>query len=147
MIVQIFSKLLLNLQIYADSINDCLIKSPESHKRFYFKRLSFQINCFLKSDFWTLSELAKLKEQGKFKELGLSNYSSWLTCEVVNIAKQNGFPVPTVYQGMYSGKVIMILLDFSRNTRPRLFGKLFVNVILIYIFINKISRINNQNKL
>jgi len=52
--------------------------------------------------FETMSELAKLKEEGKFKELGLSNYSSWLTCEVVNIAKQNGFPVPTVYQGMYS---------------------------------------------
>ena len=75
--------------------------------------------------FETLSELAKLKEQGKFKELGLSNYSSWLTCEVVNIAKQNGFPVPTVYQGMYSEKVIMILLDFSRNSWPRLFGKTF----------------------
>lgn len=62
--------------------------------------------------FETLSELAKLKEEGKFKELGLSNYSSWLTCEVVNIAKQNGFPVPTVYQGMYSEKVIMMLLYF-----------------------------------
>ena len=58
----------------------------------------------------TLSELAKLKEEGKFKELGLSNYSSWLTCEIVNLAKQHGFPVPTVYQGMYSGKVIQLII-------------------------------------
>lgn len=47
----------------------------------------------------TLEELAKLKQDGKFSELGLSNYSSWLTCEMVNVAKQYGFPIPTVYQG------------------------------------------------
>ena len=77
--------------------------------------------------FETMSELAKLKEEGKFKELGLSNYSSWLTCEVVNIAKQNGFPVPTVYQGMYSEKVIMKLLDLFAKFLATTFRDFFVN--------------------
>ena len=47
----------------------------------------------------TLEALAELKSEGKFAELGLSNYSSWLTCEVVNVASRLGFPVPSVYQG------------------------------------------------
>ena len=78
--------------------------------------------------FETMSELAKLKEEGKFKELGLSNYSSWLTCEVVNIAKQNGFPVPTVYRGMYSEKVIMKLLDLFAKFLATTFQSIFLSI-------------------
>lgn len=59
----------------------------------------------------TLEELAKLKQEGKFNELGLSNYSSWFTAEVVNVARKNGFPCPTVYQGMYSPLTRMIELE------------------------------------
>jgi len=50
----------------------------------------------------TLTEVNKMKEEGLFKELGLSNYSSWLVSEAVNICKANNFVMPTVYQGMYS---------------------------------------------
>lgn len=50
----------------------------------------------------TLSAMTELHKEGKFDELGLSNYSSWLVAEVVNICKHRGFVVPTVYQGMYS---------------------------------------------
>ena len=50
----------------------------------------------------TLKACDKLYKQGKFKELGLSNYSSWQVAEVVNLCKTNGWVSPTVYQGMYS---------------------------------------------
>jgi len=50
----------------------------------------------------TLTEVNKMKEEGLFNELGLSNYSAWLVSEAVNICKANNFVLPTVYQGMYS---------------------------------------------
>ena len=39
----------------------------------------------------TLSTMNKLHQEGKFKQLGLSNYSSWLVNEVVNICKVRNF--------------------------------------------------------
>jgi len=50
----------------------------------------------------TLKACDKLHKAGKFRELGLSNYSSWQVAEVVNLCKTNKWVVPTVYQGMYS---------------------------------------------
>jgi len=50
----------------------------------------------------TLQAVDQLHKEGKFKELGLSNYSSWLVNEVVNVCKHSGWCLPTVYQGMYS---------------------------------------------
>jgi len=50
----------------------------------------------------TLAEMDRLHKEGKFKQLGLSNYSSWLVNEVVNLCKNNNWVAPTVYQGMYS---------------------------------------------
>jgi len=50
----------------------------------------------------TLKVMDTLHKEGKFKQLGLSNYSSWLVSEVVNICKANNWVRPTVYQGMYS---------------------------------------------
>jgi len=50
----------------------------------------------------TLAEMDRLHREGKFKQLGLSNYSSWLVNEVVNLCNNNNWVKPTVYQGMYS---------------------------------------------
>merc|ERR1712042_382900 len=50
----------------------------------------------------TLGVMDKLHKEGKFNQLGLSNYSSWLVAEVVNLCKANNWIKPTVYQGMYS---------------------------------------------
>ena len=36
--------------------------------------------------------------QGKFVELGLSNYASWEVAEICTLCKKNGWIVPTVYQ-------------------------------------------------
>jgi aflatoxin B1 aldehyde reductase len=44
----------------------------------------------------------ELYKQGAFKRLGVSNFTAEQVEEVYNIAKENGYPLPTVYQGNYS---------------------------------------------
>ncbi|CAL8355588.1 unnamed protein product [Gadus morhua 'NCC'] len=50
----------------------------------------------------TLRACDQLHKEGKFKELGLSNYASWEVAEIVCICRHNNWLVPTVYQGMYN---------------------------------------------
>jgi aflatoxin B1 aldehyde reductase len=50
----------------------------------------------------TLAECDRLRQEGKFRELGLSNYPAWQAAEAVLICERNGWPRPTVYQGMYN---------------------------------------------
>ncbi|XP_026857837.2 aflatoxin B1 aldehyde reductase member 3 isoform X1 [Electrophorus electricus] len=50
----------------------------------------------------TLRACNELHKEGKFKELGLSNYASWEVAEAVCICKHNNWVLPTVYQGMYN---------------------------------------------
>lgn len=60
-----------------------------------------------------LETIAELKEQGKIKELGLSNYPSWQVVDVWYKCEKCGCPKPTVYQGMYNA--------LCRNVDPELF--------------------------
>lgn len=62
----------------------------------------------------TLKGCQKLYEEGKFKELGLSNYSSWQVSEIYNMCKNNGWVIPTVYQGMYN----VITRDVEKELFP-----------------------------
>ncbi|XP_036387513.1 aflatoxin B1 aldehyde reductase member 3 [Megalops cyprinoides] len=50
----------------------------------------------------TLQACNELHKEGKYKELGLSNYASWEVAEIHCICKHNGWVLPTVYQGMYN---------------------------------------------
>uniref|UniRef100_H2ZR43 NADP-dependent oxidoreductase domain-containing protein n=1 Tax=Ciona savignyi TaxID=51511 RepID=H2ZR43_CIOSA len=50
----------------------------------------------------TLETVNQLHIEGKFKEFGLSNYSSWQVAEICTICRKNSWIVPTVYQGMYN---------------------------------------------
>ncbi|KAJ6656867.1 hypothetical protein lerEdw1_003198 [Lerista edwardsae] len=50
----------------------------------------------------TLQACNQLHKEGKFKELGLSNYASWEVAEIWGICKANNWVRPTVYQGMYN---------------------------------------------
>jgi aflatoxin B1 aldehyde reductase len=61
----------------------------------------------------TLETCQKLYTEGKFKELGLSNYAAWEVVEAYYLCKQNGWVLPTVYQGMYNG--------LTRNIEDELF--------------------------
>jgi len=50
----------------------------------------------------TLTTVQAMYEEGKFRELGLSNFASWEVSEVFTICKENNWVLPTVYQGMYN---------------------------------------------
>jgi aflatoxin B1 aldehyde reductase len=60
----------------------------------------------------TLQACNELHKEGKFVELGLSNFAAWEVAEVVNIAKERGWVKPTVYQAMYNA--------ITRNIEPEL---------------------------
>ena len=49
-----------------------------------------------------LEAMADLHDQGKFKELGLSNFPAWMVAEVWHICDQHGWVKPTVYEGVYN---------------------------------------------
>ncbi|XP_044130947.1 aflatoxin B1 aldehyde reductase member 4-like [Bufo gargarizans] len=51
----------------------------------------------------TLAACQDLYLEGKFKELGLSNYTSWEVMKIYCICKERNWVLPTVYQGMYNG--------------------------------------------
>jgi aflatoxin B1 aldehyde reductase len=50
----------------------------------------------------TLEAVQRLFEQGKFRELGLSNYPAWQVAWIHQYNARKGFVLPTVYQGMYN---------------------------------------------
>ncbi|TAQ83341.1 hypothetical protein B7494_g8337 [Chlorociboria aeruginascens] len=50
----------------------------------------------------TLETVDKLHKQGKFVQLGLSNFTAFEVAEVVITCKYNNWVRPTIYQGMYN---------------------------------------------
>jgi len=63
-----------------------------------------------------LETCAKLHAEGKFKELGLSNFPAWMVVDIWHLCNERGWPVPSVYQGLYNG--------LSRNVESELFPAL-----------------------
>lgn len=49
-----------------------------------------------------LEGCAQLYDEGKFGELGLSNFPAWMVSEVYNICKMHGWMLPGVYEGLYN---------------------------------------------
>ncbi|KAG7478414.1 hypothetical protein MATL_G00080620 [Megalops atlanticus] len=73
----------------------------------------------------TLRACNELHKEGKFKELGLSNYASWEVAEIYCICKHNGWVLPTVYQGMYNATTRQVeseLLPCLRHYGIRFFA-------------------------
>ncbi|KAH8884359.1 aflatoxin B1 aldehyde reductase member 3 [Thozetella sp. PMI_491] len=50
----------------------------------------------------TLEAMDKMHKAGKFKQLGLSNFTAFEVAEIVMICKYNGWVLPTIYQGLYN---------------------------------------------
>lgn len=73
-----------------------------------------------------LEMCAELHEQGLFKELGLSNYPSWMVVDLWHLCESNGWPKPAIYQGMYNG--------LTRSAEPELFPALRKMGIRFYAF-------------
>ena len=49
-----------------------------------------------------LEAMADLHSQGKFKELGLSNFPAWMVADVWHICDRQGWVKPTVFEGIYN---------------------------------------------
>ena len=49
-----------------------------------------------------LSAVADLHDQGKYKELGLSNFPAWMVADVWHISDKHGWVKPTVFEGIYN---------------------------------------------
>ncbi|KAJ5901909.1 Aflatoxin B1 aldehyde reductase member 2 [Penicillium taxi] len=50
----------------------------------------------------TLEEVNKLHKEGKFIQLGLSNYTSFEVAEIATLCAERGWVRPTIYQAMYN---------------------------------------------
>lgn len=61
----------------------------------------------------TLEAVNKLHKQGKFAQLGLSNFTAFEVAEVVIMCKERGWVRPTIYQGMYNAisRFILAIID------------------------------------
>ena len=46
--------------------------------------------------------MAELHEQGKYRELGLSNFPAWMVADVWHICDRHGWVRPTVFEGVYN---------------------------------------------
>ncbi|RVX72196.1 hypothetical protein B0A52_04400 [Exophiala mesophila] len=64
----------------------------------------------------TLKEVNELFKEGKFVELGLSNFAAWEVAEIWNIANERGWVKPTIYQAMYNA----ITRDIEKELVPAL---------------------------
>lgn len=73
-----------------------------------------------------LEMCAELYEQGLFKELGLSNYPSWMVVDLWHHCERSGWPKPAIYQGMYNG--------LTRRAEKELFPALRKLGIRFYAF-------------
>lgn len=49
-----------------------------------------------------LEAMADLHDQGKYKELGLSNFPAWMVADVWHICDRHGWVKPTVFEGVYN---------------------------------------------
>lgn len=49
-----------------------------------------------------LEAMADLHDQGKFGELGLSNFPAWMVADVWHICDRHGWVKPTVFEGIYN---------------------------------------------
>lgn len=73
-----------------------------------------------------LETVKELHEQGKIKELGLSNYPAWQVIDIAYKCDKIGCPRPTVYQGMYNA--------LCRNVEPELFPAIRTLGMRFYAF-------------
>lgn len=49
-----------------------------------------------------LEAMADLHDQGKYKELGLSNFPAWMVTDVWHLCEKHGWVKPTVFEGVYN---------------------------------------------
>ena len=61
----------------------------------------------------TLEVLNEMHKEGKFVQLGLSNFTAFEVAEIVITCKERGWVRPTIYQGMYNAISWVCLILFT----------------------------------
>jgi len=74
----------------------------------------------------TLQAVAELHGEGKFSRFGLSNYAAWQVAEIAELCKREGWPAPSVYQGMYNA--------LTRDVERELFACLENYSMAFYVY-------------
>merc|ERR1712225_47329 len=69
----------------------------------------------------TLEAVNKLHKEGKFVQLGLSNFTAFEVAEVVMTCKYNNWVRPTIYQGMYNAITRSLVVCLVENTSQKTF--------------------------
>lgn len=68
----------------------------------------------------TLEAVNQLHKEGKFVQLGLSNFTAFEVAEIVTMCNERGWVRPTIYQGMYNAiskfSPPVVILPFGTNT-------------------------------
>lgn len=72
----------------------------------------------------TLEACNELHKEGKFIELGLSNYTAWEVAEIMVTCRKNDWVQPTVYQAMYNA----ISTPFRQNRRSLPLSHIYANM-------------------
>lgn len=67
----------------------------------------------------TLEEVDKIYREGKFEQLGLSNFAAWEVAEVVGICQRRSFVKPAIYQASRFCQTIFELQLTSLNDALR----------------------------
>jgi aflatoxin B1 aldehyde reductase len=61
----------------------------------------------------TLKAVNDLYKEGYFRRFAISNYMAWEVAQICEICKQNGYVMPSIYQGVYNA--------LHRSVEPELF--------------------------
>ena len=96
-------------KLKTDAVSDSLPNTTGTHVEFVQSDNGIQVDVYYlhapdRRIPWknTLSGLNELYQQGAFKRLGLSNFLGHEIEEIVRVAKENNYVVPSVFQGNYS---------------------------------------------
>jgi aflatoxin B1 aldehyde reductase len=67
----------------------------------------------------TLEAVNEMHKEGKFVQLGLSNYAAWEVAEIYNIAKERGWVKPSIFQAMYNAisEYTSMVQQYSTNDK------------------------------
>ncbi|ELW68552.1 Aflatoxin B1 aldehyde reductase member 4 [Tupaia chinensis] len=74
----------------------------------------------------TLRACHQLHQEGKFVELGLSNYAAWEVAEICTLCRSNGWVLPTVYQP-FTGGLLTGKYKFEDKDQKQPVGRFFGN--------------------
>ncbi|RAH49603.1 Aldo/keto reductase, partial [Aspergillus brunneoviolaceus CBS 621.78] len=85
-------------EVLEEKLNESLRELGTDHVDIFYLHAADRTTPFAE----TFETLDRLYRQGKFKQLGLSNFSAFEVAEVVTLCNERGWVRPTIYQAIYN---------------------------------------------